>query len=266
MKKTLILTLTILTLCTIRNKSLSQEKPDEMDTDRPNRTETPKTVKKGHFQYETDLLLRENKTTGSDKEKDWLYNQANLKLGLFKNTDVQLIAQTYGKESTTEINTGITQSREGFGDIILRVKQNIKGNKQGSFAVALVPYFKIPTSTFSDNQRYEGGLLLPMRVKLPGEWELSFQVEADRLKDSEGEGMHTEFLQSINLNHDIVRKLKAFAETYYTFNFKDHHWNNFLDAALQVEIKENFKIDGGFNYGIQKDAEKNVFLGAAFCF
>ena len=242
----------------------AQDKPDEMDTDRPNITETPQTVKKGRVQYETDLLRRDRKNNELEKQKEWLYNQANLKFGLLKNTDLQFIVQTYGKRTSSEISTGKTESREGFGDLTFRIKQNLKGNENGNFAIALVPYLKFPTNNFSDNKKYEGGLIVPMKLKLPKEWELSFQVEADRLKDDTDEGMHSELLNSVNLNHNLIKKLKAFAESYYTFNFKEHEWNNFLDAALQYDIKEHVKIDAGFNYGLQKHAEKSVFIGAAF--
>jgi len=32
---------------------------------------------------------------------------------------------------------------------------------------------------------------LPMSFKLPGDWKLGTQIEADRMQDSDGSGMHT---------------------------------------------------------------------------
>jgi hypothetical protein len=91
-------------------------------------------------------------------------------------------------------------------------------------------------------------------------------VEGDRLKDKHENAMHTELLQSLTLGHEIVKGLDGIAETFYTYDFKAHHWSNFLNAALQMELAKDFKIDAGLNYGVQHDAEKNYFIGTSFRF
>ena len=60
--------------------------------------------------------------------------------------------------------------------------------------------------------------------------------------------------------------LNGIAETFYTYDFKQHHWANFLDAAVQLELVKDFRVDAGLNYGIQSDAEKNYFIGTSFRF
>lgn len=84
-------------------KSLERK---EMETDRPNVTETPHTVDAGYFQYETDMFRHQREITDQSKQRRWLYNQANLKLGLLKNTALQVIVQSYNKESVTDLATG----------------------------------------------------------------------------------------------------------------------------------------------------------------
>ena len=242
-------------------KSLLRE---DMETDRPNVTESPYTVEAGHFQYEADILNYEKLHTEESVQRTWLINQANLKLGLFKNTALQLKIQSYGRQSSTDLASGEKQTGSGFGDITLRIKQNLYGNYNGSFSIAVMPYVKFPTNRYSDNKSYEEGLMVPMVVKLPQDWKIGMMVEGDRLKDDETEGMHTELLQSLTISHVLFKKLEVFGESYYTYNFKEHHILNFVDAALEYEIVRDVKVDIGINYGLQHNAQKNYFAGIAF--
>jgi hypothetical protein len=73
-------------------------------------------------------------------------------------------------------------------------------------------------------------------------------------------------LQSITVSHEILKGIEGIAETYYTYDFKQHHWANFLNAAMQISLSDNFRIDTGLNYGIQSDAEKTYFVGTSFRF
>lgn len=238
----------------------------EMETDRPDVTESPYTVDAGHFQYEADLTRFEREKDEMTLQKTLLINQANLKVGITGSTDLQLVIQSYGKQRELDLADGARTSAKGFGDISIRIKQNLIGNDKGNFALAVMPYVKLPTSKFDSQSRYEGGLILPAQIKLPGEWKLGFQIEADRLKDKYNDAMHTELLQSLTLSHEILKHLDGIAETFYNYDFKQHHWANFLNAALQVELAEDIKLDAGVNYGIQADAERNYFIGTSFRF
>ncbi|MCY0976520.1 transporter [Chryseobacterium wangxinyae] len=236
----------------------------EMETDRPDVTESPYTVDAGHFQYETDFVRLVKEKTEEKKTNTLLINQANIKIGLTKSTAIQIGFQTYGKQKETDIATGNKEITNGFGDVTLRVKQNLIGNDQGNFAMALLPYVKFPTSKCDEESRFEGGLIIPMMYKLPGEWNLGFQVEVDRLKDQDQPSMHTEFLQTLTISHQILKNVDGIAETYYTYDFKEHHFSSFLNAAVQMKVVKDFKFDVGINYGLQHDAEKQFFFGASY--
>lgn len=238
----------------------------EFETDRPTIIESPLTVDAGHIMYETDLIRLETQKTETEDNRQWLFNNANIKLGLTNSTDFQVFIESYGIERSKGLSTGERQTMQGFGDIRLRIKQNIVGNDKGNFALSVLPYIKFPTNKYSDNKKYEGGLIVPMEVKLPGEWKLELQVEADRLKDEDDDSYHTELMQGAGVSHKFGEKLEAFAETYYTYDFKKHHIYNFLNAELQYELSDHFLIDGGVYYGIQKHAAHNYFAGAAFRF
>jgi len=236
----------------------------EMETDRPDVTESPITVDAGHFQLETDVVRLERERGETTQTKTLLVNQMNVKIGITGSTAIQLGFQSYGRKKETDFESGSKEITEGHGDFTVRIKQNLIGNDKGDFAMAILPYVKFPLSKFEDNNRFEAGLVVPMSYKLPGEWKLGFQVEVDRLKDKEQAAMHTEFLQTLTLSHSIIKGMDGIAETYYTYDFKAHQFSNFFNAAIQVEVVKDFKLDAGLNYGLQHTADKHYFFGASY--
>lgn len=236
----------------------------DMETDRPDVTESPITVDAGHFQLETDLVKWVKEQSEEKQTHTLLINQMNLKIGITENTAIQLGYQTYGIEKKLEIGSGIKEMSQGHGDLTFRIKQNLIGNDKGNFALAILPYLKFPISKYEDNSRLEAGIIVPMSYKLPGDWKLGFQLELDRLKDQEQQAMHTEFLQTITLSHSIIKSIDGIAETYYTYDFKAHQFSNFINAAIQIEVVKDFKLDAGLNYGLQHTADKHYFLGASY--
>jgi len=233
----------------------------EMETDRPDVTESPITTDAGHFQVETDLYRLE-KTKGEQELTTQFFNQANLKLGIGRSTAVQLVVESYTLNKTQ--SGGEIERNHGFGDLTLRIKQNLLGNDKGNFAIALLPYLKFPTARAQEDDQYEGGLIVPMALKFSGEWKLGMQIEMDRLQLEQGDGYKTQILESLTISHPLCKKLDAIAETYYTYDIQGHEWNNFLNAALQFELAKDIKLDGGLNYGLQHEAMKSYFLGLSF--
>jgi len=236
----------------------------DMETDRPDMTESPITVDAGHFQYEGDLFRLQRERSENSLKNTYLFNQANLKLGITGSTALQLVVQSYVLSKEVSGGEDPVYRQHGFGDLTMRIKQSLVGNDKGDFAIALLPYIKFPTSGAEEGERYEGGLIIPMSLKLPGDWKLGMQVETDRLQDNEGSAMHTQLLESLTIAHKICNHLEGIAETYCTYDTKIHQWNNFLNAALQVEVAKDVKLDGGLNYGLQHDAMKSYFVGLSF--
>jgi len=241
-----------------------KEQMREMETDRPDVTESPYTVDAGHLQYETDVVRLIKERSDLQKTSTLLINQANIKVGITGSTAIQIGFQTYGRQKETDLSSGSVTMSNGIGDVTLRIKQNLIGNDHGNFALAILPYVKFPTSKYDEESRFEGGLIIPMSYKLPGEWKLGLQVEVDRLKDLDQSSMHTEFLQTLTVSHPLFKGVDGIAETYYTYDFKAHELSNFINAAVQMEVVKDFKLDVGINYGLQHTAAKHYFIGASY--
>ena len=235
----------------------------EMQTDRPDVTETPYTVDAGHIQIETDLFRLEKEKGEISNRNIYYFNQGNIKIGLLNSTSIQFGFQSYVVETRKELTSGDVDKTKGIGDINIRIKQNIIGNDGGNFALAILPFVKFPTATYTEDSRYEGGVIIPMHYKLTDQWDLGSEIEADRKKDDDVNLMHTEILQSLSVTHGLSKRVDAIGETYYKYDIKKHHWSNYLNASTQIELSKRLKIDAGINYGLQSDAEKNYFIGTS---
>ena len=247
-------------------KPVPKSEMREMATDRPGVTETPITVDAGHFQYETGLFTYGIERAEGTKTKSYTFNDLDLHIGLTTSTGLQVLLGTYVVEDEKERSTGMKSRESGIGDLTFRVKQNLRGNDGQNFAIAILPYITLPTAKYNDNNKVQGGLMVPLELKLPSEWTLGFQMEVDRLQDKDADALHTEFLQALSLNHSLIGDLDGLAETYQIYEFKKHQWTNYVNAALQYSVNSSCKLDVGLSYGIQRDAERSCYLGLAYRF
>lgn len=227
---------------------------EEMETDRPSITESPYTVEAGHLQYETSIVSLERQRSDDGLQRTLLLNHADIKLGLLRNTNLHIVTESYGW----------SESKHGFGDLTLRLKHNLYGNYQGNFSIALMPYVTFPTNHYSDNRLYENGLMIPMVLKLPGDWKIGLQLEADHKRNERVPGRHTELLESLVLSKVLLGKLELFGETYSSYDLRRHAWRNYVDAAVEYTLSNDVKIDAGMNHGLEHDAGDTYFVGLAF--
>ena len=239
-----------------------REKMREMQTDRPDVTESAYTVDVGHFQVESDILkLIRNTSNGISSHTNY-YNLINLKAGLTNSTDLQLVVESYVKNEVKE--PFLTSNQSGFGNLTVRLKQNIWGNTSGKSALALMPYLSVPTSRFEENKKLGGGLIVPFALELKNGWSFSSQAAIDFEKPETTRSYQTELLTSATLGREIIPKLNGFMETYDTYAFADDKFDLFLDGGLIYSLTDNFKMDAGINYGVTKSSDKVYFIGFSF--
>ncbi len=122
----------------------------EMNTDRPDKTESPYTVDAGHFQLEMDLANythdRDTSGGGDTRTDSWAIAPVNLKAGLCDSMDLQLVLETYNRVRTEDRAAGTVRRQSGFGDVTVRLKKNFWGNDGGKTAFGLLPFVKLPAN------------------------------------------------------------------------------------------------------------------------
>lgn len=244
-----------------------------LSTDRPDKTESAYTVDAGHFQIEMDLVNysydRYNSSGEDVRSQSFRFATVNLKVGLCNNADFQLIVPTYNKARTDDRTVGKVQNRSGFGDLVARTKVNLWGNDGGTTAFALMPFVKLPSNQDDlGNNSVESGIIFPLAVRLPGEWQMGLMTELDFNRDESGDGHHAEFVNSITFSHQLFGDLGGYVEFFSAVSAESGaDWIGTADVGLVYALAENVQLDAGINFGITRAADDfNPFVGITFRF
>ncbi|HTQ51556.1 MAG TPA: transporter [Candidatus Acidoferrales bacterium] len=235
----------------------------ELSPDRPDETESPYTVDAGHYQLEMDFVNFTYDRADGTTTKAWNVGDFNLKAGLLNNVDVQFVYDNY-LNVHTEDSSGKSTTQSGFGDLTARLKVNLWGDDGGKTAFALLPYVTFPTGTdgLGDNA-VEGGLILPLAVSLPYDFDLSMETAASLMKNDDNGGHHEEFIASASLDHQIIGKLSGFVEFFSNFTTESHAgWVGTVDTGLEYLVTKNIQLDCDCYFGVTPAAaDYNPFCG-----
>ena len=144
----------------------------EMNADRPDKTDCPFTVDAGHFQIEMDFVnLTDNSPNadrGNVRSTSSEISPMNLKVGLLNDLDFQIVCTAYRWQETDDLNAKTVDRKSGFDGITPRFKLNLVGNDGGFFALALIPFVKLPLSGGNlGNGSVEGGVGVPYSFRYP---------------------------------------------------------------------------------------------------
>jgi hypothetical protein len=235
----------------------------ELTPDRPDKTESPYTIDAGHFQVEMDFANFTYRKDAGTTTRAWNVAPINLKVGLFNQIDAQFIYDNYLHVRTEDREAGTT-SQSGFGDFTTRLKINLWGDDGGKTAFGLLPYAKFPTSTdHLGNNAVEGGIILPLAVQLPADFELGMETASGVFRNQNDSLYHAEFINSITVGHDIIGKLGGYVEFFSNISTeRGSGWVGTADFGLNYTVSKNVQLDCGCNLGVTRAADDvNVFSG-----
>ena len=236
----------------------------ELSPDRPDKTESPYTVDAGHYQLEMDFANYTRDDSDGVRTRAWNVAPFNIKAGLLNKVDLQLIFDSYQHVRMDDHTTGTTITQSGVGNITARLKVNLWGNDGGQTALALLPYTKFPTSTDGlGNHAIEGGLLLPLAVKLPCGFDLGLETGTGFFQNGSDSNYHADFVNMATLGHAIAGKLSGYVEFFSGLSTERHSgWIGTVDFGLEFLVTENVQLDCGCNFGITRAADDfNPFAG-----
>lgn len=245
----------------------------DMDTDRPDKTESPYTVDAGHFQIEMDVFNytydhynAEHRDVSA--ESLWIAPM-NLKAGLFNNVDLQLVLGTYNSVRIHDRDAGTVEKQRGFGDMLTRLKINFWGNDGGPTAFGVLPYVKFPTSQdHLGNSSVEGGVIFPLAVELPHGFGMGVMTQFDFTRDEAEGGHHPEFVNSVTFSHNLGGELEGYVEFFSVASAESNSpWIGTFDVGFTYGLTKDIQLDAGVNLGVTRSADDvNTFMGISWRF
>lgn len=236
----------------------------ELSPDRPDKTESPYTVDAGHFMLEMDFANYTYDKSDGTTTKAWNVAPFNIKAGLLNNIDLQFVFDDYLHVHTDDRSAGTSTTQSGVGDFTTRLKVNLWGDDGGQTAFALLPFVKFPTSTDNlGNDAVEGGVIFPLAVKLPGDFDLGLETAVSFLQDDNDDSYHEDFINSITIDHAIIGKLSGYLEFFSDISTeRGSGWIGTVDTGLEFLVTKNVQLDCGCNFGVTRTADNfNPFAG-----
>jgi hypothetical protein len=235
--------------------------------DRPDKTESAFTVDAGHFQIESDFANltydRHNEAHTNTRVLSYEILPTTLKVGILNNLDLQLAIGPHGAEQVEDKTTPASSRKSGFGDLTPRLKLNLVGNDGGPFALALLPFIKIPTSQDNlGNDAIEGGLKIPWALEM-GVWDVALQQEVDWFRDQNSAGYHPEVVNSLSIGRPVFGKLSLYGEFYSSVSTeRGVGWIGTFDTWVTYQLTENLRLDAGVYIGLTRAADDwHPFVG-----
>ncbi len=238
------------------------------EPERPAKILNPFTVDAGHFQIESDFITFTAANYAGFGTQLFVTADPTIKLGLTNTIDFEIDLNGYLNSATHSNQTGaLVANGHGFGDTILKFKINLVGDDGGTFAMALVPYVKVPSAAPGlGNGVVEGGVALPMQINLPADFVLALQTEYDALKDANDSQRYSNLVDIVNLSHAvsfISQDLTASIEFFSSIG-TDHYTPAVytFDVGLAYLILPNVQLDAGANFGLTKGSpDLNLYTG-----
>ena len=226
-------------------------------TDRPTKSTSPCTVDAGHWQVESDVYNYTTQTTDGVTTTSQLFTNPTVKLGLTNNLDVEANIAPYEEVSTHDAAAGATTTASGVGDLFLKAKLNLLGDDGGNVGFALVPYVKVPTAPLGvGNGAVEEGILAPIQLALPANWQLVIDPEFDLLANSAGAGRHANISGLLSFGYPVTKTVTVSLEVWGDANFDPagmvRQASFDLGAAWIPAKAPNFQLDGGVNLGLNR--------------
>ncbi|MEO5502075.1 MAG: transporter [Ginsengibacter sp.] len=238
-----------------QNNQTKNSKIREMSTDRPDVTESAFTVPAGYFQLETDLVKFSTEKISGVAFKEINLNAFNLKYGISKTIDLQLVIKSIVTTST--ITPFFKERKTGFGDITFRFKKNIFGNDEGKIALAVMPFINIPVGRNESNLNL--GIVISLAISLGKNWNVGAQIQTVVGEQVVDRKIVTQNLFSATVGHPVCKNVDIFIETVLTNLQKE--WALLGNGGIVYLISPYCKIDAGFNLGLAGSNAQIYFLG-----
>lgn len=222
----------------------------DLETDRPDATESPISVDRGHFQLEAGLVTWSRDESGSDVVESWSLGEMNIKYGLTDSMDAQLIIVPSERVRTV---TGNQETElEGVSDLTLRLKKNVWGNDGGSTAFGLLPYVTIPSGSEVSTKTGGAGLVTPFSWNIGENWGLGTQVElAYEWNDEESD--HTfNVTHTCVLGFDVTDQFGFYLE--HILSAGDHRLESSASFGITFLVNKFLQWDAGSIVGLTDSA------------
>lgn len=233
----------------------------EMNTDRPDATESPFTLEPGRVQLEMDFATYGREENGGETTTAWEAAPLNLRFGLTPDFEAGFFVVPF-RRVTEETATGGRTRRSGAGDVTLRGKWNFSGNDDGETGWGAIADLKLPTAARGlGNGKVEGALTLPVAFSLGAGWSGAAMTSVEAVYADEGT-YRAAWTNTLTAGRDLAENVGMFVELASTTGDGAHVAT--FNFGLTRSVGPDLQFDAGANLALTKAATDLVlFAGMA---
>ena len=235
----------------------------DMDTDRPDKSNSPHTLDAGRFQVESGLFIYTYTKAAGVRTGNSSWADTTLRVGLTPWMELQLEVPSYQTNRATNQALHDTQSTSGTGDLTAILKGNLWGNDTGDTAGGVELWVKAPTASHHiGNGKVEGGMVFLLDMKLPGDFDLGINSGVG-LSVNDNDVYHADIINSLSVSHGIAGPLSGYVGFYSSVPTQTRSdWVGTVDVGLLMMLGKNVQVDAGLNIGVTSGADDwQPFLG-----
>lgn len=235
----------------------------QIETDRPDFTESPNVVPKGSIQFETGVIFEQDLLSSTCRviQRNITLSTGLLRYGIGKRTELRFNYSL--DQSTTLIKDGpcpmidliLPEDEFGFSPFFLGVKQNIMSTDRVSIGVLAHAYF--PTE-----KNFTPEVLVPVGLSITDKFGVAFQ-----LGGVWNDEVDARYGYTLALGYAVTSKLGVYIEPYGYFHNSDNaNLNSLLiNGGFTYAPTDNMMFDLTTGKGISDNAA-DFFVGCGFSY
>jgi hypothetical protein len=237
----------------------------DMDTDRPDKTNTPHTVDAGHLQIETgafDYDYYRDRYQGADARIETLgVGQIDFRLGVLNDLELNAVVNAYDFLRNTDSTDNQSARQNGIGDTLIGGKLNLWGNDSGdatwATALAIQPQFKIPTARENlGNVHAELFVGVPFLINLPAEFHLGLQPTICWERNTNDTADVAGWQNSASIDRVCFGNFDIYLEYWSQVTTQRHQESQqTLDVGFTYPLTDNVIFDTGANFGLNRASD-----------
>lgn len=232
----------------------------ELETDRPDITESSSVVGPGLWQLETGTMFQSDHVEPGTLAHDVSLPNALLRVGLNSRTELRLGAEGFLAES---VSTPGTSMSSGISDFEVGLKYRVLDQQRNGFDLSLIPILSMPVGTGAFST---GGFDPTLKVTFSRDLPAGFGLGSNVIVSSISED-HVRFTQtglSTSVGHGIGDGWGMFWELYGVSAMTRGSGAAWLaDTGVTRAIGQNLQMDVSVGRGLASDAP-DWFIGLGF--
>lgn len=192
--------------------ALAQDEPRFCPT-RPNLGGSSCTTEPGRVHVEMSTLDWQRDDQLDQREDRIVTADILTRVGVGKNTELQLDWVGYGRDRTRDKGDGTVDTVTGTGDVTFAIRQHLAGQKGKPFSAGVQAFVTAPTGRYPVGAgTWSTGIIVPVQYELTEKLAIAVTGEADAAANQSGTGRHLAYSEITGVRYKFTDQVTANVE------------------------------------------------------